>query len=54
MAQASFAELEHDLMRRRTLRELFLEKTNRLVPWDRLERRVAPFYPKAGRTRATT
>ena len=37
MAQASFAELEHDLKKRRTRRELFLEKMNGLVPWDRLE-----------------
>ena len=51
MAQASFAELEHDLKKRRTRRELFLEKMNRLVPWDRLERRIEPFYPKAGRGR---
>ena len=51
MAQASFAELEHDLKRRRTRRELFLEKMNGLVPWERLERRIEPFYPKAGRGR---
>ena len=48
MAQASFAELEHDLKKRRTRRELFLEKMNRLVPWERLERRIEPFYAKAG------
>ena len=35
MAQASFAELEHDLKKRRTWRELFLEKMDKLV----LERR---------------
>ncbi len=51
MAQASFAELEHDLKKRRTRRELFLEKMNGLVPWERLERRIEPFYPKAGRGR---
>ena len=51
MAQASFAELEHDLKKRRTRRELFLEKMNRLVPWERLERRIEPFYAKAGRGR---
>ena len=33
MAQASFAELEHDLKKRRTRRELFLEKMDKLVPW---------------------
>ena len=51
MAQASFAELEHALKKRRTRRELFLEKMNKLVPWERLERRIEPFYPKAGRGR---
>ena len=51
MAQASFAELEHDLKRSRTRRELFLEKMDKLVPWERLERRIEPFYPKAGRGR---
>ena len=48
MAQASFAELEHDLKKRRTRRELFLEKMDKLVPWERLEQRIEPFYPKAG------
>ena len=43
--------LEHDLKKRRTRRELFLEKMDKLVPWERLERRIEPFYPKAGRGR---
>ena len=51
MAQASFAELEHNLKKRRTRRELFLEKMDKLVSWERLERRIEPFYPKAGRGR---
>ena len=51
MQQATFAELEHDSKRRRTRREIFLEKMDRLVPWKRLEKRVEPFYPKAGRGR---
>ena len=51
MAQASFAELEHDLKKRRTRRELFLEKMDKLVPWERLERWIEPFYAKAGRGR---
>ena len=50
MAQASFAELEH-VKKRRTRRELFLEKMDKLVPWERLERRIEPFYAKAGRGR---
>ena len=51
MEQATFAELEHDSKRRRTRREVFLEKMDRLIPWERLEERIEPFYPKAGRGR---
>ena len=51
MAQASFSELEHDSKKRRTRRESFLEKMDKLVPWERLERQIEPFYPKAGRGR---
>ena len=48
MEQATFAELEHDSKRRRTRREIFLEKMDRLVPWERLEKRIEPFHPRAG------
>ena len=51
MGQATFAELEHDVKKRRTRREAFLEKMDGLVPWGRLEERVEPFYPKVGRGR---
>ena len=51
MEQATFSELEHDSKRRRTRREIFLEKMDRLVPWERLEKRIEPFHPKAGRGR---
>ena len=51
MEQATFAELEHDSKRRRTRREIFLEKMDRLVPWERLEKRIEAFYPKRGRGR---
>ena len=49
MEQATFSELDHDLKKRRTQREVFLEKMDRLVPWERLEGRIEPFYPKPGR-----
>ncbi len=49
MEQATFSELEHNSKKRRTRRELFLEKMDRLVPWERLEKRIEPFYPKVGR-----
>ena len=48
MDRASFSELEHDMKKRRTRREAFLEKMDKLIPWGRLEERIAPFYPKAG------
>ena len=51
MGQATFSELEHDLKKRRTRREQFLAKMDRLIPWERLERRIEPFYAKAGRGR---
>ena len=51
MEQATFAELEHDLKKRRTRRELFLERMDGLIPWGRLEKLIGPVYPKAGRGR---
>ena len=50
MEQSTFAELEHDTKKRRTRREVFLEM-DALIPWHRLEARIEPFYPKAGRGR---
>ena len=49
--RASFSELEHDSKKRRMRRELFLEKMSELVPRQRLEERIEPFYPKARRGR---
>ena len=51
MEQSTFAELEHDSKKRRTRREVFLEKMDALIPWKGLEARIEPFYPKAGRGR---
>ena len=51
MEQATFSELEHDSKKRRTRRELFLEKMDGLVPWEALEALIEPFYPKPGRGR---
>ena len=51
MEQATFVELEHDSKKRRTRRELFLEKMDGLVPWAALEALVEPFHPKPGRGR---
>ena len=45
-AQASFAELEYGAKKRKTRREKFLERMERLVPWQELEDAVRPHYPK--------
>ena len=51
MDQRTFADLEYDDKKRKTRRERFLERMDGLIPWDRIEDRVRPFYPKAGRGR---
>ncbi len=51
MGQLTFAELAYDRKKRRTRRETFLERMKQLIPWERLEGRIEPFYPKAGRGR---
>ena len=43
--------LEYDSKKRRTRREIFLEKMEGLIPWQQLEDRIEPFYAKAGRGR---
>ena len=50
MEQATFSELEHDSKKRRTRREVFLEKMDRLIPGSGW-RSVEPFHPKPGRGR---
>ena len=40
----TFAELEYDSKKRRTRREIFLEKMEGLIPWQQLEDRIEPFY----------
>ena len=49
MHQKTFAELEYDRKRRKRRREKFLERMEKLIPWDRLDQRIAPVYPKGGR-----
>ena len=36
----TFAELEYDSKKRRTRREIFLEKMEGLIPWQQLEDRI--------------
>ena len=51
MDQPTFAELEFRGKKRKTRRELFLERMDGLIPWDRLEERIRPVYPRAGKGR---
>ena len=46
MDQPTFAELEFQGKKRKTRRELFLERMDGLIPWQRLEERIRPVYPK--------
>ena len=51
MDQPTFAELEFQGKKRKTRRELFWNGWTGLVPWQRLEERIRPVYPKAGKGR---
>ena len=51
MHQPTFATVEFEQKKRKTRRERFLERLEALVPWEDLEARIAPHYPKAGRGR---
>ena len=51
MDQPTFAELEFQGKKRKTRRELFLERMDGLIPWQSLEERIRPVYPKAGKGR---
>ena len=49
MDQPTFGDLAFTHKKHRTRREKFLERLEGLVPWQRLEARIEPHYPKAGR-----
>ena len=51
MEQPSFADLEYQGKKRKTRRELFLERMDGLIPWRKLEERIRPCYPKPGKGR---
>ena len=51
MDQPMFSDLEYQGKKRKTRREVFLERMDGLIPWGRLEERIRPFYPKAGNGR---
>ena len=51
MDQTTFADLDYQNKKRKTRRELFLERMDGLIPWERLEEWIRPVYPKAGKGR---
>jgi IS5 family transposase len=46
MNQLTFSEAEYHHKKRKTRRELFLERMEKLIPWKQLEKKVARYYPK--------
>ncbi|TDO95312.1 hypothetical protein DFP79_3553 [Marinomonas balearica] len=42
----TFAASEFNNKRRKTRKEIFLSRMNKLMPWDQLEAVIEPFYPK--------
>ncbi len=51
MDQPTFADLEYEGKKRKTRREMFLDRMDGLIPWQNLQARIRPFYPMAGRGR---
>ena len=47
--QVSFAQAEYEKKKKRTRREVFLEKMEQVVPWKRLMEVIEPHYPKSGK-----
>ncbi len=48
MTQLTFAEAESEHKKRKTERELFLDEMEGLIPWKRLEKKVARYSAKTG------
>ena len=51
MDQPTFAGLEYQGKKRKTRRELFLERMDGLIPWQKLEERIRPVYSRPGKGR---
>lgn len=51
MKQQSLASLTYEGVKKRTKREKFLNEMARVVPWERLEGLIEPYYPKVGKGR---
>ena len=48
MSQLTFAEAEYEHKKRKTRREVFLEKLDQLLPWKALESTIAVYYASGG------
>lgn len=48
MSQLTFAEAEYAIKKRKTRRELFLEKLEKLLPWKQLEAPIINHYARGG------
>ena len=46
MSQLTFAEAEYENKKRKTRREVFLERMDGLMPWKAMEKKIAKHYPK--------
>jgi len=46
MSQITFSEAEYQNKKRKTRREIFLERMDKLIPWKQLEKKVARYYSK--------
>ena len=49
--ERSFAELEYESKKRKTGRELFLERMEVLIRWEKLLEAIKPYYGQAGKGR---
>lgn len=49
--QLSFTDLEQSTKKKQTRREIFLAEMDKVMPWDKLEAAIEPFYPKPGNGR---
>lgn len=48
MDQMSFSEAEYSVKKKKTRREVFLDRMDKLIPWKNLENKIQKYYPKAG------
>lgn len=51
MDQLSFSESEYAQKKKKTRREVFLEKMDRLIPWNQLDKVIRKYYAKPGKGR---